>query len=114
MTKVLVARGGWWSKVSLEDGWGEVDGHEKELADLVVKLFHEECERALPMDIIWTPYTGEVWAEQHEMLCADFFECELDRIYLSVISDVWSAVVGEGSGVQQLVDDILKEELHVS
>ena len=109
MTKVLVARGSWWSNASLEDGWGEVDGHERELANLVVKLFHKECERAFPMDIIWTPYTGEVWAEQHEILKADWFKSELDRVYLFTVGDVWSAVIGEKSSVQQLVDDILKE-----
>jgi len=108
MTKVLVARGGWWSEASLEDGWGEVNGHEKELADLVVKLFREECDRAFPMDIIWTPRTGEVWAEQHEILNADWFKSELDRVYLFTMGDVWSAVIGDESLVQQLVDDILK------
>jgi len=107
--KVLVAKNSRWSEDTLIDGWGEVGGHEGELGDLVVKIFHKKCEYALPMGILWTPQTGEVWAEQHDQLAGDMFIDLLECIWGEATDSVWNAVIGEPSDAESEVAEILKE-----
>jgi hypothetical protein len=89
MTTVVVERGSEWSESELHDGWGAVEGHEGELAELVTEKFRELAGEA-GHSVVWYPSLSQVIGERDN----EIEDGELDELRNLAMAEVWDAVTG--------------------